>query len=524
MRWIVIGEENGKITMVSKNDGDGTDGLIYNGTYLTIENEQKQKFILRVDESSQVNPYTPSPLIADMNLPPLIQDQLSRNLIRSERIIEIPGREGGVSSFIKPQSLARLSTQEEIDYAIGNSEGMPLFLASAFGRNSQILRDFNGKYVVARVPQEVFFHQMMITGRTGSGKTVAMKYMSQYFTENEIKTDNSNSGILGSVLAVNVKEEDLLRMDKGSNSYDDKIEKEWDTIGLSPHGTSSYRIYYPGNSLNHYSQKVDRNKCIKITLKTKNLEPDTLTGLVQNLSSQGSDHLPAIFRYWKELEMKNGDTLDTFLKYFSSNKDRKFYGMNIKEQEYEITLHPGTFQNVQRTISKNTQYFDVEDAIELSAEHILEPGKMSVLDLSDKDGLGFGSVLLRDILEKIYEKKSDRESKVPVLVIIDEVHEFYGNVRSREALETLDAITRKGRSLGIGVIFSSQNPEDMPKGISSVVNTKLHFRSDSKTIGIKFTGIDPESLHSGYSVVQIYGMNQLKLVKFPLSLSGVLNE
>ncbi len=520
MKWIVLREDSGKIALVSKNESSDESGLIHIGTYLTIEEEKDVKFILRVEGSSQYSPYDPSPMIVDLGFNTLPQDQNTKNLIHATRIMELPDRRDGKSSFIKPQTVARLSTQREIESALGNESGMPIFMGSAYGRNNQILRDFDGKLVLAKVPDDVFFHQILITGKTGSGKTVAMKYMAQYFTSNFLDGFEDQPG---AVLAINVKGEDLLRMDKPSTIINEQIKDEWDTIGVSPHGVPAFRIYYPGNSINSYSPQVSKEKCVKITLKTENIDPEALTGLVQNLSVQGADHLPAIFRFWQRRTMRLGDTLGTFVDYLSREGAKDLSAMNVREDTYVITLHPGTFGNIIRTLSKNTQYFDIPEANELSAEEILEAGKMSVIDVSDKDGIGFGGVLLRDILEKIYETKSRRDNHVPILIIIDEVHEFYGDARRREALQSLDAITRKGRSLGIGVVFASQNPEDMPKGISSVVNTKIHFRSDSKNIDLKGTEVEPEALKEGFAITQIYGMSALRFVKFPLSPGGVFD-
>ena len=279
MKWIVLKEDSGKIALVSKNDNSDETGLIHIGSYLTIEGEKNVKFILRVESSSQYSPYDPSPMIVDLGYNALLQDQKTKNMIYATRIMELPNRYDGKSSFIIPQTVARLSTQEEIDSALGNTVGMPIFMGSAYGRNNQILRDFNGKLVLAKVPDDVFFHQILITGQTGSGKTVAMKYMAQYFTSNVLDGFN---GKPGAVLAINVKGEDLLRMDKPSTITNEQIKSEWNTMGISPHGVSALRIYYPGNSINSYSQQVSKEKCIKITLKTENIDPESLTALVQN--------------------------------------------------------------------------------------------------------------------------------------------------------------------------------------------------------------------------------------------------
>ena len=80
----------------------------------------------------------------------------------------------------------------------------------------------------------------------------------------------------------------------------------------------------------------------------------------------------------------------------------------------------------------------------------------------------------------------------------------------------------------IGVMFASQNPSDIPRGLSSVINTKLFFKTDStsvRDVGMKIQPEELEGLKQGYAIVQIHGMPQLKIVKFPLALSGVvINE
>ena len=104
---------------------------------------------------------------------------------------------------------------------------------------------------------------------------------------------------------------------------------------------------------------------------------------------------------------------------------------------------------------------------------------------------------------------------------------FYNNVASSEALGDLDTICRTGRSQEIGVIFSSQNPNDMPKGLSSVINTKIFFKSDlseAKSYGVGVSKDEMESLKKGFAVASIHDMSQLKIVKFPLSYAGVFDN
>ena len=82
MLWIVLGEDKGRIKLVSKST---TSGLLPKGAYLTVKGGESE-FILRVDESAQKEPYSPSPMIIDMDLSPLKQDQKCQNIVYAYRV------------------------------------------------------------------------------------------------------------------------------------------------------------------------------------------------------------------------------------------------------------------------------------------------------------------------------------------------------------------------------------------------------------------------------------------------------
>ena len=153
---------------------------------------------------------------------------------------------------------------------------------------------------------------------------------------------------------------------------------------------------------------------------------------------------------------------------------------------------------------------------------ILSKGKLSVINVTGRNGTQFGSILLRHLLSRIVYAKTMKESEVPILVVIDEVHQFYNTESSKEALGDLDTICRTGRSLEIGVVFASQNQTDLPRDLTSVINTKIFFRSDS-TFGNNFGILSEEiqSLKAGYAASSIHNLSKIKVVKFPLALCGV---
>jgi len=519
MTWIVIGEERNKVQLVSKTKSNELPGILPKGSFLTVLGRDKlPRFVLRVDESSQHEVFRPSPLIVDMDLEGLYGENRCQDHLEAYRIKNLVKRNDGKIDFIEPRLIARRSNQEEVNIALtgeksADIKGPKVFLATLQGGENQHIADEEGHFLTSTLPDDMFYHQIQISGKVGSGKTVAIKNLAQYFVD-ELK---------GAVLAVNVKDIDLLTMNRPTNSNgDETIEKEWNDLNESPRGVGSTIIYYPANTTLVNTQGIDHSLTTKITLDVQKIDPDSLTGLLQNISDIGAQSLPDIFRFW---QINRGTKkFKDFIDYFNNAQSNsyRFDTQNIRGDCSNIQLHSGTYGNIQRSLNSAAEFFDNEGAKVLDGMDILARGHLSVINVTGNKGVQFGSILLRDLLHKIVELKSSRQSEVPILVIIDEVHQFYNTDNSREALADLDQICRTGRSQKIGVIFASQNEGDIPKGLSSVINTKILFRTDissSKYLGVSSEEI--QSLSPGFAIVSVHGNPQLRIVKFPMSLAGV---
>jgi len=518
--WIVLGEERGRIKLVSKST---TTGILPKGSFLTIE-EGNTKFILRVDDSNQTEPYSPEPMLADMDLSPLRQDQKCQNIIFAYRVRDITTRTDGLIDFIRPQSIARRSNQEEINMALGSdAEGPPIFLATVYAGRNQILCDDKGSPIQAKLPIDMFYHQILICGKTGSGKTVASKYLAQYFVEELL-----NYG--GAALAINVKDVDFLKMDQGTVTINDSVVNEWKSLEKEPHGIDNFTVYYPANTRIEPRQGVNLDVCRPITLNVQELEPEALSGLLIGITDIGAQHLPNIFRAWQDRRRRGGDfTFRDFTQYFANgaNDNYEYPTLNSRGDQLIVRIPWATYQNILRNLEYAMEFFDNADAYTIDANDILVRGKMSVINVAGSKGIQFGSIILRHLLRNIVEEKRTGRSTVPVLIIIDEVHQFYNTTSSREALGELDTICRTGRSNEIGVIFSSQNPSDIPRGLSSVINTKIFFKSDTsqaRDYGIQVSLEEMQSLRKGFAVGNFHDLSQIKVIKFPLSYSGVFEK
>jgi DNA helicase HerA-like ATPase len=520
--WIVTGTESDLIKLVSSKE---IDAILPIGSYLTVIDETNVKHILLVEKSYQKSLFEPSPLIVDAELPLLKQDQECKNIILAREIRQFPLRQDGMFNFIKPNDIARRTTQDEIDEIFTSRDGYPVFLATSFLTQNSILKDDLGHLIYVKIPFDSLYLQTMICGQTGSGKTVAMKFLIEQFLQYE----------MGAVLAINVKAIDLLTMDQPTSIEKEELkaqtQEEWNMLGPSTHEPSEFNIYVPSRARRH-KEGVNRDKVRSITLRTRDLEPNSLLGILQNVTDRAAEALPDIFRYWKERSHEENPIFRNFISWFRERATKEnayvFPKLSQAGEESEIPLHSGTCGAILRSLESAIDFFDnqEEGCIAIREDHIMVSGKLSVIDLSDKNTTLFGAILLRHLLSKIYDAKATRGqySDVPVLIVIDEVHQFYGSNASEKALEELNAIARMGRSEKIGVIFASQNPEDLPNGLTSIVNTRIFFRSlgnVGRKFDIKDFSVELSSLANGFAAISSVAVPQIKFVKFTIPSMGV---
>jgi Cdc6-like AAA superfamily ATPase len=519
--WIVSGSENGLIKIVSSKK---VDAILPVGSYLTVIDENGIKHVLIVEKSYQKSLFEPSPLIVDADLPILTQDQECKNILLAKEIRQFPLRKDGMFNFIKPNATARRTTQAEIDEIFKTKDGFPVFLATSFLTQNSILKDDNNNLIHANIPFDSLYLQTMISGQTGSGKTVAMKFLIEQFLTHE----------QGAVLAINVKGIDLLMMDQPTvitnKKLEEQIHEEWNTLDYSSTNKPTFSIYVPAHAQRH-KDGVNREKVSSITLRTRDLEPNALLGILQNVTDRAAEALPDIFRYWKE-KVHQEPIFKNFIEWFRLRGTREngyvFPKLSQAQEISEIPLHPGTCSSIIRSLETAIDFFDNQDdnCIPIREDNLMISRKLSVIDLSDKNTTLFGAILLRHLLSKIYDAKATKGqfADVPILIVIDEVHQFYVSSASENALEELSAIARMGRSEKIGVIFASQNPEDLPNGLTSIVNTRIFFRSlgaISRKFDVRNSSIELSSLENGYALLSSVAVPQINFVKFTLPINGV---
>ena len=125
---------------------------------------------------------------------------------------------------------------------------------------------------------------------------------------------------------------------------------------------------------------------------------------------------------------------------------------------------------------------------------MLQPGRVSILDLSDTDSSMLNNLVIADLLmgvqdvqDELYEAAVKGGGELPkVLIIIEEAHEFL----SAERIEKMPVlfgqvarIAKRGRKRWLGLVFVTQLPQHLPSQVFGLINNYIiHKITDSAVI------------------------------------------
>ena len=170
---------------------------------------------------------------------------------------------------------------------------------------------------------------------------------------------------------------------------------------------------------------------------------------------------------------------------------------------------------------------------------LVQPGWVSIVDLSDTDSPTVNNLVIADLLrgiqreqERRYEAAQEEARRAreqgraarrvaPAVVVVEEAHEFLSAERIRQMpvlFQQVARIARRGRKRWLGLVFVTQLPQHLPDEVFGLVNNYvLHRIADPnvverlrKTIG----GIDRglwdrlPTLAPGQAIVRFGGMQR----------------
>ena len=138
--------------------------------------------------------------------------------------------------------------------------------------------------------------------------------------------------------------------------------------------------------------------------------------------------------------------------------------------------------------------FDNPKAPAVNYANLIKAGHVSIVDLSDTDSPQVRNLVIADILRGVQRAQEEHFSQAaaagktptPVVVIIEEAHEFLSAQRVKQMPVLFDQVARiakRGRKRWLGLLFVTQLPQHLPDEVLGLINNFiLHKISDGGVV------------------------------------------
>ena len=138
--------------------------------------------------------------------------------------------------------------------------------------------------------------------------------------------------------------------------------------------------------------------------------------------------------------------------------------------------------------------FDNPKAKGLDYGALLAPGRVSVIDLSDTDSPHINNLVIAGVLRGVQraqevaveEARQKAQKPTPVVLIIEEAHEFLSKERideMRTLFQQVARIAKRGRKRWLGLVFVTQFPQHLPEEVLGLLNNwVLHKIADAGVV------------------------------------------
>ena len=172
-------------------------------------------------------------------------------------------------------------------------------------------------------------------------------------------------------------------------------------------------------------------------------------------------------------------------------------GKRVREmvEASQLPSHVWSWRKVQGSLSRLLRLgiFDRKEVGLPDYEHMTQPGRVTVVDLSDTDSPQVNNLAISEILrglrlqqEANYGSLKPGEGPRRAVIVIEEAHEFLSAERIRQMpvlFQQVARIARRGRKRWLGLMFVTQLPQHLPDEVLGLVNNYiLHKIADSNVI------------------------------------------
>ena len=295
----------------------------------------------------------------------------------------------------------------------------------------------------------------LIAGATGTGKTVTLKVLAESFSDLGVP-----------VFLADVKGDLAGMVDPGQVS--DDMEQRIRRFGLA--GTGFAFHAYPAVFWDVYGK---RGMQLRTTISEMG---PVLLARILGLNEIQSQILTILFRIADEEQLLLVDTKDlrAMLNYLNDHREQyhQMYG----------NIAPASIAAILRAVAalemEGGDLFFGEPALDIRDFFTLGSDGRGMINILDSGSLvnhpALYSTFLLWMLSELFETLPEvgDVQKPKMVFFFDEAHLLFDSA-PKELLDKIEQIVRLIRSKGVGIFFITQNPMDVPEGVSAQLNNKI---------------------------------------------------
>lgn len=303
-----------------------------------------------------------------------------------------------------------------------------------------------------QIPLSTLNRHGLIAGATGTGKTKTLQLLTEALSEHGVP-----------VVLMDIKGDLSGLAAKGEEN--DKIKERTKLLGVDWKPT-----IYPVEFLS-----LSKEPGVRLRATVAEFGPILLSRILE-LNETQSSVVSLIFKYCDDLGLPVLDLKD-FKKALQYINDE---GKEELEKEYGTVSSQSVSIILRKLMDLESQggdeffgepSFDVEDLTKIESKK----GKISIVRLTDiQTKPRLFSTFMLSLLTEIYAnfpEEGDLE-KPKLVLFIDEAHLVFDEASS-DLLKQLETMVRLIRSKGVGIIFCTQSPTDLPKEILGQLGLKV---------------------------------------------------
>jgi hypothetical protein len=337
--------------------------------------------------------------------------------------------------------------------------------------------------------ENTLYQSVFIEGIQGSGKTNALKFLSQAVT--------SYKGIsIEKRPAVIILDGEKMFTEFATKNQLNPEAREF--LNENDIGDTDYRVL----TLSEYSENADS------TLSFQSLTYNDLVHLIPEVEPKTENILKQVLKTTFEIIEARGNEMELTIENVRS------VGTDLARKS--PLIHYSQAPAIGRALqSIELDMFNQPDKTQLNPSLLFQPGKISVIDVHDLDKSRKRIVALY-IQQMLNRFKMEQSNKYPgVILVVDEAEELFPDKPSKRErnfvdriTERMEDVTNRGRKRHYGLFIVTHVPSSVSPKIVALANTHMAFRSSgadsyiSKVFGKEFVS-QANNLETGTYLLKV---------------------